>query len=135
MPSLCPYSVCNAHCFLGLPSVKQKGWAVEVLVAQPCLTLCNPMQPSRPFCPWNFPARILEWVAISFTRGSSQPRDRTQDLLLCKQILYCLSHQGSSQESYISFRAAIFESTMHGASLEMFCGDANLEGRERVLEQ
>ena len=54
---------------------------------------------------------------------------------LCKQILYCLSHQGSSQESYISFRAAIFESTMHGASLEMFCGDTNLEGRERVLEQ
>ena len=23
-------------------------------------------------------ARILEWVAISFSRGSSQPRDRTQ---------------------------------------------------------
>ena len=26
----------------------------------------------------NFQARILEWVAILFSRGSSQPRDRTQ---------------------------------------------------------
>ena len=26
---------------------------------------------------WIFQARVLEWVAISFFRGSSQPRDRT----------------------------------------------------------
>ena len=29
-------------------------------------------------CPWNFPGRILEWIAISFSRGSSQPRDQTR---------------------------------------------------------
>ena len=29
------------------------------------------------FCPWDFPGRILEWVAISLSRGSSGPRDRT----------------------------------------------------------
>ena len=29
-----------------------------------------------PLCPWDFPARILEWVAISFSREPSQPRDR-----------------------------------------------------------
>ena len=40
-------------------------------------------------------ARILEWVAISFSRGSSQPRDWTPGLLHCRQILYHLSHQGS----------------------------------------
>ena len=57
LPSLCSYSVCNAYFFLGLPSVKQKGWAVEVLVAQSCLTLCNPMQPSRLLCPWDFPGK------------------------------------------------------------------------------
>ena len=39
-------------------------------------------------------ARILEWVAFSFSRGSSWPRDRTQDLL-CRWILYQLSHKGS----------------------------------------
>ena len=42
-----------------------------------------------------FQARVLEWVAISFSRGSSQPRDRTPGLLHCKQTLYRLSHQGS----------------------------------------
>ena len=39
--------------------------------------------------------RILEWVAFSFSRGSSQPRDRTPGLPHCRQILYQLSHQGS----------------------------------------
>ena len=29
------------------------------------------------FCTWDFPARILEWVAISFRRGSPQPRNQT----------------------------------------------------------
>ena len=38
------------------------------------------LQPTRLLCPWDFPGqvRILEWVAISFSRGSSQPRDRTR---------------------------------------------------------
>ena len=39
-------------------------------------------------------ARILEWVAFLFSRGSFQPRNRTQ-VLRCRQILYQLSHQGS----------------------------------------
>ena len=39
--------------------------------------------------------RILEWVAIPFSRRSSWPRDRTQVSLHCRQILYCLNHQGS----------------------------------------
>ena len=49
-----------------------------------------------------FQARILEWVAISFSRGSSQSRDATQGLLHSKQILYCLSHQGSPDLHQIS---------------------------------
>ena len=32
---------------------------------------------TRLHCPWDFQARILEWVAISFCRGSSRPRDGT----------------------------------------------------------
>ena len=35
-----------------------------------------------------FQARILEWVAISFSRGSSEPRDRTQVFCFGRQILY-----------------------------------------------
>ena len=48
-------------------------------VAQSCLTLCNPMDCSLPGSMVHgiFQARILEWAAISFSRGSSQPRDQT----------------------------------------------------------
>ena len=35
------------------------------------------LQPASLLCPWSFPARILEWVAISFSRGSSWSRDQT----------------------------------------------------------
>ena len=37
---------------------------------------CGPPA-TRLLCPWDFQARILEWVAISFSRVFSQPRDRT----------------------------------------------------------
>ena len=48
--------------------------------AQLCLTLCDPMDCSLPGSSIRgiFQIRILECIAISFTRGSSQPRDRTQ---------------------------------------------------------
>ena len=41
---------------------------------------CNPMDCSLPGSSFYgmFQARILEWVAISFSRGSSRPRNRTQ---------------------------------------------------------
>ena len=47
-------------------------------VAQSCLTLCDPVDCSRPSSSVHgvLQARILEWVAISFSRGSSQPRDQ-----------------------------------------------------------
>ena len=47
---------------------------VKVLVAQLCLTLCDPMDCSSPGSSVHgiFQARILEWAAISFSRESSQ---------------------------------------------------------------
>ena len=47
----------------------------EVKVTQLCLTLCDPMDY---IVLGILQARILEWVAFPFSRGSSQPRDRTQ---------------------------------------------------------
>ena len=49
-------------------------------VAQSCPTLCDPMDGSLPGSAVHgiFQARILEWAAISFSRGSSQSRDRTR---------------------------------------------------------
>ena len=51
----------------------------KVLVNQSCPTLCDPMDCSPPGSSVHeiFQARILEWVDISFSRRSSQPRDRT----------------------------------------------------------
>ena len=53
---------------------------VKMLVTQSCLTLCDPVDCSPPDSSVHgiLQARILEWVAIFFSRGSSQPRDRTQ---------------------------------------------------------
>ena len=49
------------------------------MCAQSCLTLCDPMDCSPPgfFAHGIFQVRILEWIAISYFRGSSQPRDQT----------------------------------------------------------
>ena len=50
----------------------------ERKLSQLCPTLCDPMWPAaRLLSPWNFQARILEWIAISFSRGFSQLRDQT----------------------------------------------------------
>ena len=51
------------------------GLPVKVKVAQLCPTLCNSMDYTVHGI---LQARILEWVAFPFFRGSSQPRDRTQ---------------------------------------------------------
>ena len=102
---------------------------VKVKVTQSCLTLQTL---------GILEARILEWVAFPFSRGSSQPRSPTLQadplpaepqgkpkntgmgglsllqqifpthesnwgLLLCRQILYQLSYQGSSRCSKIPF--------------------------------
>ena len=74
---------------------------VCVLVTQLCPTLCNSMDCSSPDSSVHriLQARKLEWVAISFSRGSSPPRDWT--LASCiAVILYCLSHQGNLYLNY-----------------------------------
>ena len=51
-----------------------------LLVLQLYPTLCNPMDYSPPGSSVHesLQARILEWAAIPFSRGSSQPRDQTR---------------------------------------------------------
>ena len=57
--------------------------SVKVKVTQLCLTLCDPMDYTVHGI---LQARILEWVAIPFSRGSSQPRDQTQVSLIAGQF-------------------------------------------------
>ena len=69
--------------------------AVWSEVSQSCLTLCDPMDYNLPGSSIHgiFQARVLEWVAISFSRGSSWPRERTWVSRIAGRRL---SHQGSS---------------------------------------
>ena len=59
--------------------------------AQSCPTLCNPMDRSPPGSSVHgiLQARILEWDAISFSRGSSRPRDRTQVSCIAGRCFNC----------------------------------------------
>ena len=68
------------------------GWKVKMLFAHSCLTLCDPVDCSPPGSPVHgiFQARILEWVAISFSRGTSQPRDWTR--VSCIAVLWLVQH-------------------------------------------
>ena len=62
--SLCCVCVCVCVC---------------VLVAQSCLTLCDPIDCSPPDFSVHgiLQTSVLEWIAIPFSRGTSQPRDWT----------------------------------------------------------
>ena len=55
-------------------------WRAHWQVVPSCPNLCDPMDCSLPGSSVHgiFQARVLEWVAISFSRGSSWPRDRTR---------------------------------------------------------
>ena len=70
---------------------------MKVKAAQSCLTLCDPMDCSLPGSSVRgiLQVKILEWVAIPFSKGSSQPRDQTQLSHIAGGFLYQLSHQGS----------------------------------------
>ena len=69
-------TIVHKNCFLSDYSL--------CLVAQSCLTLCDPMDCSLPGSSVRgiLQARILQWVAIPSSRASSQPRDRTQFSLI-----------------------------------------------------
>ena len=89
---------------------------LKVLVAQSCPTLCNPRDysPPGPSVHGISQVRILEWVDIPFSRGFSQPKDQTQ--VSCRQIIYHLSHQGSSNDNELYQKC--YESTSDTGGLE-----------------
>ena len=60
-------------------------WVLRYSVLLNCLW---PLKPSMLLCPWNFPGKTLEWVALSFSRGSFQPRDWTHISCIGRQIIY-----------------------------------------------
>ena len=66
-------------------------------VTQSCPTLWDPMDCSLSGSSVYgiFQARVLEWIAISFSRGIFPTQESNRGLPHCRQTLYRLSHQGS----------------------------------------
>ena len=74
-----------------MPHIRQRRSPKKMVkseVAQSCPTLCDSMDCSLPGSPVHgiFQARTLKWVAISFSRRSSQPRDQTQVSLTAGRV-------------------------------------------------
>ena len=101
----------------------------ESEVTQSCPTLCDPIDCSLPGSSVHgiFQARVLEWIAISFSRGSSQPRDWTQvscivdrrfTVWATREEIYSLSHsvvpsitlQWSLGKAFLSFCPILWNS-------------------------
>ena len=80
------------HVISGGGSFRGWKWGICVCVcAQLCLTLCEPMNCSPQVSSVHgiLQARMLEWIAFSFSRGSSQPKDQTW--------VFCVSFAGHWQ--------------------------------------
>ena len=97
LPWLFPASSCHQASIISLgPTFPNSVSACSV--AQWCLTLCNPLDCGPPGSSVYgiLQARILEWVAISFSRGSSWPRDQTP--ISCIFCMTPMSPQGLSSD-------------------------------------
>ena len=81
-----------------LPKWSEVKWSE---FAQLCLTLCDPMDCSLSgFSVYGiFQAKVLEWVAISFSRGSSWPRDRTQVSHIAGR---CFTLWGTREDTFLT---------------------------------
>ena len=87
----------------------------ESEVAQSCLTLWDPMDCSLPGSSVHgiFQAIVLEWVAISFSRGSSQSRDWTQ--------VSCIVDRLGFATGAILTSTVVAFSPIHSPTLYKFC--------------
>ena len=84
-------------------------WCVCVLATQSCLTLCGPIDGSPLVSSVHgiLQARILEWEAIPFSRGSFSWSGLNPGLLYCRRILYCLSQRPEELNTACSPEMAI----------------------------
>ena len=116
--------------FLFLFCIYSTNWGMACMHAQLCRTLCNPVDCSLKVSSVHgfLQARILEWVAISFSRGSSGSRDQTQ--------VSCIADRFFSRQA-TSVKALVAQSCLTLCDL-MDCslpGSSVLEFlRARILE-
>ena len=100
-------------------------------VAQSCPTLCDPMDCSLPGFSVHgiFQVRVLEWVAISFSRGSSWPRDRTQvSHIVGRRFTHLATREEDPKPSHQLYKLQIksTQSARQTASMEYVKGHREL---------
>ena len=106
----------NNHFAVHLKLIQHcKSTTCVVLLLQSCPTLCNPMDCSLPGFSVHgiLLRRILEWVAMLFSRESSRPRDQTsisQVSCIGKQDLYQQHYPGSPKSIYMCVPAESLQS-------------------------
>ena len=81
----------------------QRCSSCSYFITKSCPALLQPyeLQPARLLYLWYLPAGILEWVAISHSRGSSWPRDRTHISSIGRQILFHWATWGNRFDVHI----------------------------------
>ena len=96
----------------------------DALVAQSCLTLCDPMDGSPPGSSVHriSQARILESVAIPFSRGYSQPRAQTWVLLDCRQILWVMVDLSYFNKLFLKLKDYPLVLPLHGVWIQSLVG-------------
>ena len=80
-------------------------WKVKVLFTQSCLSLCDPIDysPLDSSVHGIFQTRILEWIDISFSKGSSWPRNWTHVFCIGRKILYHWATWKAITHTYVYF--------------------------------
>ena len=88
---------------------------------QSCLTLCDPVDCSPPSFSTHgiFQARVLEWVAIPFSRGSSPPRDQTQIFWTAGRCVIVWATQAHVQREWL--QSFLFYFLLEYSCFTMLC--------------
>ena len=108
---------------------------MKVKVAQSCLTLCDPMNYTVRGI---LQARMLEWATFPFSRGSSQPRDRTQvSCIACRFFTSWATREASVAMVCPKSNSQSLWHRPCGVSwfLLHVCGDGGREGLGEVVEK
>ena len=105
----------NLYIYVHL-TINKGGETVKVKVSQSCPTLCNPMYYTVHGI---LQARILEWVAFPFSRGSSQTRARTQ--VSCNVGRFFTSRATRKAQEYYSGQPIHSSANLPNSIIKLVC--------------
>ena len=106
------------------------------LVTKSCLTLWDPIDYSPPGSSVHgiLQARTLEWIAISFSRGSSPPRDWTRASCTGRQNLYTTEPPGKLKQSQINSVSSLVNRDGRETLTSQSCHEHQMKGLYRKVD-